>query len=78
MNTREKSTLEVSLSLVRARHCLPARKNAPDSHVEAHPTLVDYSAKLGRRPAADDVDLFTVLPGASGHNSFTRAPAILA
>jgi hypothetical protein len=40
--------------------------------------VVDYSAKLGRRPAADDVDLFTVLPGASGHNSFTRAPAILA
>jgi hypothetical protein len=27
--------------------------------------VVDYSAKLGRRPVAGDVDLFTVLPATS-------------
>ena len=27
--------------------------------------VIDYSAKLGRRPVADDVDLFTVLPATS-------------
>jgi hypothetical protein len=29
--------------------------------------VIDYSAKLGRRPVAGDVDLFTVLPPASNH-----------
>jgi hypothetical protein len=27
--------------------------------------VLDYSAKLGRRPVAGDVDLFTVLPATS-------------
>jgi hypothetical protein len=27
--------------------------------------VIDYSAKLGRRGNADDIDLFTVLPGNS-------------
>jgi hypothetical protein len=35
--------------------------------------VVDYSAKLGRRGNADDVDLFTVLPRTSDHVHSARA-----